>query len=683
LVTAKLDDVAQVELRDVPAGADDLVVTLATTGVSGKVVDAASGAPVERFRALASQAHVRTGPHLWSRRIYPEKAFASKEGAFTLAGLSAGRWIVSATAEGYVAATSEEVDVAAGAIATAIVRLQKAATLRGKVVDALDGTPVAGARVQHFAGDADSPGSQGMASEAESAGDGTFEIRGVRPGALRVVAMHERYGEAESALVTATAAAILDVEPIALARGGAIEGVARGEGARPMAGGQVWTWYAGGGARQPRVAGRAQMLAADGSFRIEGLVPGEYEVEARPASEGVDFLATEKKKIRANAVVEAGKTTRVEFPPVESGGCTVHGRVVRRGEPVANAFVWVVFARRDDGGELDGEWHAQTDGLGRFSIDHVPAGDAFLSAMAQSTTSSARSSFRRSIAVPSAPDLDVTLEAPVGGRITGRVTSRVDGHAIAGARVRADAIGADAVFAAAITDPDGAFAMVDVVPARYRVRAHPQDGTRKLAGGLAAQTKTAEVVEGGPPAVVDFALEVGARVVVETRNADGGPVSNGFVILHAKADDPDEDELTSTTNEGGFAVFDGVASGAYWAELQVEGSPAAHSEVVRVDSGETRVRVQLARAVPLRVRATGPDGAALAISAAWAIDAAGHEVAWGKSTDPKEGALLTVPSGTVTIGVRCEKLRGKQTVDVGEKAAEITVKVTEPDRKPG
>jgi len=681
-VRASIEDVGSAERKDVPAGTIDLELAIAgPTGIAGRVVDATTGAPIEHFRVVAHQGDATPWDMMW-RRSRGEKAFDAADGAFRIEGLAPGTFRVAASAEGYVDAIEDGVEVRAGEVTPgSIVKLRPATTLRGRVVDAVSGEPIAGAQVQHRASDTDE-NTWWDSGEAETGADGTFELRGLEPDNIAVLAWHDAYAEGESVAVPAAAGGVQEIGPIALVRGGAVEGVAVGEGGKPMANGQVNAYVMQPeGGRSLKHGYRNATADAAGAFHIEGLYPGKWRVQAQPAVLDGDWAAAQQKQIYSDVDVDvaAGRTTRVEFRPPRTGGCTVRGRIVRGGEPVARASVYLWIMK--PGGEVSSDdrgFQSQTDADGRFALEHVPAGEGHLNVWSWGGTGGA--SVARSITVPDAPQLDFDITLSNGGEVAGRVTRKSDGRPAANVTVQANMTSSDGAQSSgnSTSDAEGRYRISGLAPGRYQVQAGGDGMVRyagmKNDGSLAPQSRSVEVTEGGT-ATADFALEAGARATVEVVMPDGSPASGCWVSLERADGSAESTGDGAMTNDKGIGRIDGVAPGTYRAQTQKEGWPFARSEPVTVEAGvEARFRVQLRKGVTVRVRAVTADDAPIAIESASAMDAAGLYVAWAGGA-PGSVELL-VPPGKNKVQVKCGEMSGSAEVEVGNAPPpEIVVKV--------
>src|SRR5262245_43768913 len=111
---------------------------------------------------------------------------------------------------------------------------RQTATIRGTVVDAESGEPVAGALMNPIGpgGISRSTGPFGLEQDRSRA-DGTFEVRELVPGRLRLRAIHPAYPEMQTDEIEVAAGADVDGVVVRLARGGALEGIVPGEGGLP------------------------------------------------------------------------------------------------------------------------------------------------------------------------------------------------------------------------------------------------------------------------------------------------------------------------------------------------------------------------------------------------------------------------------------------------------------------
>jgi hypothetical protein len=108
----------------------------------GRVLDAGTRAPLGRFQ-LSFKPHNQPVTHSDARP--QSRSFVVEDGRFTLSDVYAGSWMVLVMAEGYQP-TYVPIDIPAGqATPELLFSVQRAGTLRGRVIDQATGEPLAGA----------------------------------------------------------------------------------------------------------------------------------------------------------------------------------------------------------------------------------------------------------------------------------------------------------------------------------------------------------------------------------------------------------------------------------------------------------------------------------------------------------------------------------------------------------
>ena len=380
------------ERRDFTLDRDDLVIVLSNAGgLAGTVVDAESGAPLERFRIRFVEPHLEPGEVLGSNYEStwhdPGRIFEKSHGTWLTRGESlplGAIYGVEASAEGYAPSYALHVKAIDSPDPGALVlRLSHGAGVSGTVVDE-SGIPIAGADVHFFAG---RPPTHGWVDaragdprwSVRTSANGTFSIEAAAAGEgwLLVGAADSQPAEIGPFDVPASGSA--PPRTIRLERGGAIEGVALDEGGRPRANRLVLLFdvrEAGTGA-----VPRSATTDAGGRFRFSGLRPGSLQVSlvAQRSFQQVNELSVK-------VTVAAGATATVELQA--KGDARVRGRIagdlsgiefisidaLRRGPADGNGDV---AEREPDGTVFERGTFAEGD---RFELAALPPGRYLISA---------------------------------------------------------------------------------------------------------------------------------------------------------------------------------------------------------------------------------------------------------------------------------------------------------------
>ena len=218
--------------------------------------------------------------------------------------------------------------------------LSAGGTISGTVTRDSDGTPISGAEVS-------ANSETGGWGHATTAADGTYSVTGLPTGSYRVRVEASSQGFAEEfydnttdweqatqiAVSAGQTAASID---FSLRGGGSISGtVVRHSDGTPVAEADVWAHsYDGSG-------GNGTRTAADGTFTITGLAPGDYRVGSQHDEEGLArqyYNNTSDWFLAVRVAVTAGQTASSTNFSLASGG-SISGTVVKDsdGTPVADA----------------------------------------------------------------------------------------------------------------------------------------------------------------------------------------------------------------------------------------------------------------------------------------------------------------------------------------------------------
>jgi hypothetical protein len=295
-----------------------------------------------------------------------EEASCDGNGNFRAEGLAAGSYELQARSPG--AAPSDPVVAAAGG-APVTLRLSQAFTITG-VVRMKSGAGVGDVEVnllkQVQAASADGKDTSTQTREVQdtrTSASGAFELKDVPAGTYDIRIALGWGASPRPNIVPTTISGIqagrqdlvIEVDP-----GMTITGSVFGDGGQPASGGWIW-----GSRQDPQNSGEYvnAQIEADGTFELNGLAPGKYNVTFSIEGGG-----------QKSRVLEAGaKDVRVEF----GGGGSIKVRVLKE-DGTAAATVWVSANGEQGGGgaSTDAEGRAEIKGLGEgtYNVHAFQAG---------------------------------------------------------------------------------------------------------------------------------------------------------------------------------------------------------------------------------------------------------------------------------------------------------------------
>ncbi|MBL8694421.1 MAG: carboxypeptidase regulatory-like domain-containing protein [Planctomycetes bacterium] len=281
------------EGQPIAAGSVEIVVQLAArSAVQGIVREKASGNPVRQFSVTVKRA-------LPNATFYPTEMgplpFKSNDGSFTVQGLDATfEHILEVSAEGYASALSERFSVQVAQVTRGIeVMLTFGGTISGRVVDARDNKPVAGAVVKikpnTWQDMSALPGFLGQLVEqvnqrssersATTDAEGGFTIKHVDEGISQVVVTHPQFVALMQKDVASVEAKTTDVGTLKLTTGAALKGVVYGADGAPAANAEV-TARATAIIPGRGMVQRTVRTDAQGRYVFRGLPSGDYFVSS-------------------------------------------------------------------------------------------------------------------------------------------------------------------------------------------------------------------------------------------------------------------------------------------------------------------------------------------------------------------------------------------------------------------
>ncbi len=443
-------------------------------------------------------------------------------GRFTLGALSPGEWPLRVTSPGY-APRELSITIARRAKQSTEVLLSRGATVLGRVVDP-DHKPFPGATVAtaHYALNGVLPAEV----SGQSGADGKFELTGVAGGRVSIRASAPGYAEAATELFVQGGDQREGVE-LVLTTGGAIAGTVSDASGQATVGARVEAIRL-----TDRASAGTDQSAVDGSFRFDGLEPGDYSLVAETAhARGVvsSVRVSPREEAAANIIL---------------GDDTIDGVVVdAHQQPIANA---VVTAYSSFGGGRGGQT-AATDANGKFALTGLVGSPFRVEARAKQGVTEVRG-------VTSGAHITLVLAAT--GNIEGSVADAA-GHQVEDLEVTIVPHDPAVVGTVAgryrvlrVLAPDGAFRANDLPVGRYEVH-----GT---AGGSRDSDSQEAIVEANQTTTVRLSLKGSAKPPPKPRP---DKAALDFAGISASVGSRNGQPIIQHAFEGGPAFLSGVQDG--------------------------------------------------------------------------------------------------------------------------
>ncbi len=375
---------AQLEVVLRPAASATLV---------GRVADD-RGRPLPGFQVQAERVVADGGDGWPGAMSWREPATTDAEGSYRVDGLAAGEYAVRAQGPGQRSAEGRV------ALSTGTRRLDlvvaSGTQVSGRVLDGA-GLPVARATAQ-LAGDG------GPGRWATTAGDGSFLLEAVPDGSYRLTARAAGFAEEEALPVEVAGAPVTGLEVRLRRAAGRVTGRLLGLEPEEIAAARV---HAAAAESRRGVPGE---VSADGSYRIEGLAAGEWQV----------YAGSERGAVASGTVVLGDGESEAVLDLEFASGAAIAGRVLLDGRPLAGVQV-----------TLSGPQQAwtRTDLHGGFRLRRLPPGTYSLVFLGE----------RQAIGWGRAVELgeeDVELEIAIeSGSLSGQVLDGASGSPVEGAVV--------------------------------------------------------------------------------------------------------------------------------------------------------------------------------------------------------------------------------------------------------
>ncbi|MBL9088540.1 MAG: carboxypeptidase regulatory-like domain-containing protein, partial [Planctomycetia bacterium] len=490
------------------AGTWEVVVDQGAGALDGRVVDDVTGAGVAGARVVVSATNGTSS--------VSAATVTGGDGAFVVPELVGGGTIIVAGAEGYAA--SSVVQVVERPV---VIRLARAATLRGTVTRRRDGRPVADAEVRMIAIGAQRGARFGPVFTDAA---GRYELGGLPPREVAVSAaapgLALPIAEADATGWTPTSAALeagaTTVVDVALDDAPVVPGRVLDADGRPVAHAVV------------TVAPLDESLWRDLAFPERGDVTGDdgaFELDGLPEGATVCLQVT-------TSVDPEGITNSFV---VAAGGPIIEIRV-----PTARALR-VVVTRSHDSAPLPGAHVESLDGAVQASADaHGVAWFAPFRRVGPMTLRVRSPGYATAVVSVDPEAREVAASLGDGARLAGHVRDQV-GEPVVGATVMA--FGVDGPVGDVRSGPDGSFAFDDVADVDYHVQAHHEDGAPSIVSAAArpgtpcvlTMTRGARTAPaGGPPPATSPAPSPDRDVVVTAVGPDGRPVHEAVLRVWSR-----------------------------------------------------------------------------------------------------------------------------------------------------
>jgi protocatechuate 3,4-dioxygenase beta subunit len=559
--------------------------------VAGRVEEADGSPAAGVFVDLGSAASEQS---LAGRDNVRRSARSDPEGAFRFDGLAPGRYQVGA-GDDAGAGASEVVE--AGAADEVVLRLRPPGSLVCRVGDP-DSAPVAGAEVRVFPVSAAVTGPQRQRTDAT----GTATFPSVAAQRYRVSVAAPGWPQANRE-VSVTAGQQAEVT-VTLARGGTVIGRIVGLTSEQMARLDVWA------------RGARARVAADGSFRLEGVALGPGEVRASLHPEGRERGARFEL-----ADADTPVTVEIDF----AGGATVSGVVRRGGRAAAGLTVECVRVNSPEGSTV-------TDDTGHYRFDGIDDGE--LDVTVRDDVGAPLAARRVIVSGATRVDFDVAA-----GEVAGRVVEAETRDGVSGADVVLRSASGAEVVRSLQSSETGAFRVGELADGDYTLRAS--------APGYAPATAAIHLTMGRVPDVT-LSLTGEQRLELLLTEADGAPADS--VLIVPKNGGRVLDGLWAHCDGRGRAVVTSLPPGGYAALVSGRGAalvalsvPSAGARVTLAPAGRLQILAPAGNGAPWRVRVMAPDGGAVPVSP-WHNPDRGEWVALHDRT-----LALRVPAGAYTV----------------------------------
>ncbi|MBI4332573.1 MAG: carboxypeptidase regulatory-like domain-containing protein [Chloroflexi bacterium] len=566
----QLPDTVTVSSGNNPSGVN---FTLATGGaISGRITRAEDGAGINAAKVSA---------YFQGTWEWVNDATADASGNYTLTGMPAGQFVVTAWADGrerryypngYGRDNGGAVSVFPPAAAANInISLGPGGTVSGTVRNADGSAGLAGMNINASFADGKSGG-----FGATSRSDGSYTISGLPYDTYKIYAgrgelnggdpsyAREYYNNRAINQSPDPVAVAAGVNPtgidFTLAVGGAISGrITREDGTTPISGATVRAYFYSAGEWVNDAT-----TASDGTYTIPGIPTGQFAVYARAGGRELKYFGNAYTRTASTPVYVATPNNTPSINISLGPGGSISG-TVRNADGSATLPNMRVEAQPTDGSSWNMSATSRSDGA--YTISYLPYNTYKLWA-GRGELNGGDPSYAREVysnrAINQSPDpvavaagvnatgIDFTLA--IGGAISGRIT-REDATGIPGARVYAYFDDTWEWVNDATTASDGTYTIPGVPPGQFVVSAWADGRERKYYGNVYARENAAPVVVGAPGTASGFNISLGPGGTVSgtVRNADGSAALPNQRV-YAQSTDSTWNSAATSRGDGTYTI---------------------------------------------------------------------------------------------------------------------------------
>ncbi|MGE0143943.1 MAG: carboxypeptidase regulatory-like domain-containing protein [Planctomycetota bacterium] len=612
-------------VSDLKPGAAEVEIVLdRPSRIAGRVIDKTTKEPILDFSAQT----VATMALVMERATAFATLDPKSPGRFTIDHAPLGAITLRISAKGR-APHDQRVETKANAtIDVGDIELPAPASVIGRVVDPSD-LPVAGARVGvHRRGLMGNPIMRMFREDADATTDarGEFVLEGLPQGRLELAASHVAFASGRSERLDLAEGERREGVVIRLSTGGVIEGrILFPEGSD----GRGWQVFA---TLEMQAATASAMAASDGSFRMEALDAGRYDVQAMNLAQMEELQFQSRDDLLADKGLDIGKMMRAATEQTVTGRVHVKSGEVAHieldasdlevGEPSLTVAV-EVGGRPLDHGLVEANVSTGS-GSTEVQLAFVVGGEASFTRLRPGLVRLvARGGLTFTpIGEPWSFELPadergkrVTWRLP-GGVIRGRVIDDASGDPIDGATVRIESAtagrdGRERDVGFTLTGSDGAFEFRGLSPGRYSVFADNALLGRGN-GDLAARADGLDLGDGSELRDLVLRARRGAAVRVTVEGPSGARIARARVLAVTPAGEPIGSLPIAFTNSDGLATIAGMPKGAVRVVVQAEGLAPAATPVQELEAdGNGEFAVRLEPGISVRARLVDAEGSAL------------------------------------------------------------------------